>query len=242
MPSPLPSSLVAQSVEQVTVNHLVGGSSPSQRAKFFSNRKTLLFTISWRKNDPMKTESFQPANTQATLSTDRLILRPFRISDGKEVQRLAGDERIAQTTLSVPHPYSDGAAEDWIATHPRSFSNGEGVTFAIALKTNHTFIGCISIMGISKTHRRGEAGYWIGAEFWNQGYCTEALKALIEFGFREMGLNKITSRHMPKNPQSGKVMLKAGMKQEGVLKDDCFRYGQFEDSVVYGILACDYSK
>jgi [ribosomal protein S5]-alanine N-acetyltransferase len=190
----------------------------------------------------MQTKSIQTANTQPTLSTDRLILRPFLVSDGKEVQRLAGDARIAEMTLAVPHPYPDGVAEEWIATHPQSFLNGEGVIFAITLKTTDTLIGCISIDGISKTHQRGEAGYWIGTEFWNQGYCTEALKALIEFGFKRMDLNKITSRHMSKNPQSGKVMLKAGMKQEGLLKDDCFRYGHFEDSVVYGILAHDYFK
>jgi [ribosomal protein S5]-alanine N-acetyltransferase len=190
----------------------------------------------------MEKDSIPQTNAQPTLSTDRLILRPFRLSDCKEVQRIAGDERIAKTTLSVPHPYPDGAAEEWIATHPKSYAHGEAVTFAIELKTSNALIGCISIAGISKTHKRGEVGYWIGTEFWNQGYCTEALRALIEFGFKELSLNKLTSRHMSKNPQSGKVMLKAGMKQEGVLRDDCFRYEQFEDSVVYGLVARDYFK
>jgi ribosomal-protein-alanine N-acetyltransferase len=182
-------------------------------------------------------ESTKVTVSQPTLETERLFLRPFCIADGKDVQRLAGDIRIAKMTLAVPHPYPDGAAEKWIATHSQSFLSGQGVTFAIALKSNQALIGCISIEGISKTHKCGEAGYWIGVDFWNQGFCTEALKALIEFGFKELGLNKITSRHMSKNPQSGKVMLKTGMMQEGVLRDDCFREGQFEDSVVYGILS-----
>jgi ribosomal-protein-alanine N-acetyltransferase len=179
---------------------------------------------------------------QPTLTTQRLLLRPFLPSDAKEVQRLAGDERIASMTLSVPHPYPNGAAEKWIASHPESYATDEGVTFAIALKTDVGLIGCISLMGISKTHRRAEAGYWIGVEYWNQGYCTEALKALITFGFAELALNKITARHMSKNPQSGRVMIKAGMKHEGVLRQDYFRGGRFEDSVVYGILAQEHTK
>jgi len=179
---------------------------------------------------------------QPTLATERLLLRPFQPSDAKDVQRLAGDERIAMMTLSVPHPYPDGAAEEWIASHPKSFSTGESVTFAMTPRTEGRLIGCISLMGISKTHRRGEAGYWVGVDHWNQGFCTEALKAIIEFGFNHLSLSKITARHMSKNPQSGRVMIKAGMKQEGVLREDYFRQGCFEDSVVYGILAKDHVR
>ena len=176
---------------------------------------------------------------QSTLETSRLILRPLTLEDGPTIKQLAGDIRIAKTTLSVPHPYPDGLAEEWISTHPKTFQDGRGVVFGICMKSSKVLIGCISIDGISKTHQRGEVGYWIGCDYWNQGYCTEALKVLISFGFENMNLNKITSRHMAKNPASGKVMLKAGMKQEGLLKDDCFRYGQFEDSVVYGLLRRD---
>jgi RimJ/RimL family protein N-acetyltransferase len=188
----------------------------------------------------MQTETKTVAQTQPTLETARLILRPFELRDAKEVQRLAGDLRIAQMTLAVPHPYPDGEAESWIASHPNDFHQGVGIVFAIVLKSDQALIGAISITGISKTHRRGEAGYWIACDFWNQGYCTEALKTLIDYGFRELNLNKVTSRHMTKNPQSGRVMLKAGMKQEGLLKDDCFRYGRFEDSAVYGITREDF--
>ncbi len=189
----------------------------------------------------MPSELIQPITTQPSLETKRLFLRPLVIEDGKGIQKLAGDIRIANTTLSVPHPYPDGLAEEWISTHSKTFQDNRGVVFGIFLKSSKVLIGCISIDGISKTHQRGEAGYWIGCDYWNQGYCTEALKALISFGFENMNLNKITSRHMAKNPASGKVMLKAGMRQEGLLKDDCFRYGQFEDSVVYGLLRKDAS-
>ena len=61
-----------------------------------------------------------------TLHTQRLILRPFEIADARDVQRLAGDRAIADTTLNIPHPYEDGMAEQWIATHQPQFEAGEG--------------------------------------------------------------------------------------------------------------------
>jgi RimJ/RimL family protein N-acetyltransferase len=161
----------------------------------------------------MELATVQTFTTQPSIETQRLVLRPLRAADGQEVQRLAGDLRISKMTLSVPHPYPDGLAEEWISTHPHLYKEGRGVVFAVTLKDSNVLIGCIAIDGISKTHRRGEAGYWIGCNHWNNGYCTEALKALVDFGFNKMNLNKITSRHMAKNPQSGRVMLKAGMKK-----------------------------
>jgi ribosomal-protein-alanine N-acetyltransferase len=179
-------------------------------------------------------------DSQPSIETERLHLRPFRLSDAKDVQKIAGDIRISKTTLSVPHPYPDGVAEKWISSQPQHYQKGLGVVFAITLKSSNALIGCMSIEGISKEHSRGEAGYWIGCDYWNQGFATEALKAVVDFVFKTLQLNKVTSRHMSKNPQSGRVMIKAGMTQEGLLKDDCFRNGQFEDSVAYGILRKDY--
>ena len=63
-------------------------------------------------------------NVQPTLETERLILRPFDLSDGPRIQLLAGDESIASTTLNIPHPYEDGMAEEWIRTHQDEFEKG----------------------------------------------------------------------------------------------------------------------
>lgn len=173
---------------------------------------------------------------QPTLTTERLTLRPFKLSDAADVQRLAGDVRVAKTTANIPHPYPDGAAEEWIATHAPAWTEGKGAPFAIIEKSSEQLIGCIGVLGISSLHLRGEAGYWIGFDYWGKGYCTEALKELIRYCFTELQLNKVTSRHIGSNPASGKVMRKAGMQQEGLLRQDFFRGGHFEDTLVYGIL------
>lgn len=175
------------------------------------------------------------SNKIPTIKTDRLTLRPFNLSDAKEVQRQAGNPKVAATTATIPHPYPDGAAEEWISKHQEWFEKGQAVDWAIVLNENSKLIGCISL-GMNKIHQRAEVGYWIGEENWNKGYCSEAAKAAFKYAFEEMKLNKITSRHMAENLASGKVMQNAGMEQEGFLKQDFFRQGRFVDMVVYGLL------
>src|SRR5437870_2908317 len=92
---------------------------------------------------------------QPTLTTARLILRPFRMEDGSEVQRLAGDRDVAATTLRIPHPYLDGMAEAWLGTLQPRYEKGEAVVFAITRKEDGTFLGAIGLE-IAREHERAE--------------------------------------------------------------------------------------
>jgi hypothetical protein len=87
------------------------------------------------------------------LTTERLLLRPFSLSDAKDVQRLAGDRSIADTTFNIPHPYEDGQAEQWISRHTEFFDKGTGNHFAITAKTDGLLIGAISLMNIRAGHQ-----------------------------------------------------------------------------------------
>lgn len=171
-----------------------------------------------------------------TLTGKRLILRPFDLSDAGEVQRLAGHRAIADTTSDIPHPYEDGMAEQWIATHQNQFEQGTAVTLALALRRNDRLIGAISLMNISELHKRGEIGYWVGKPYWNRGYCTEACLTILAYGFNHLGLNRIYGSFFQRNPSSGRVMEKLGMTREGILRQHEVKWGRFEDVVVYGIL------
>lgn len=180
-------------------------------------------------------------STIPILKTERLTLRPFNLGDAKEVQRQAGNAKVAAMTALIPHPYPDGAAEDWISKHQQWFSDGMSVEWAIENSESKSLIGCMSL-GVNKAHQRAEIAYWIGEESWSKGYCSEAAKAAIKYAFEELKLNKITSAHMAENPASGKVMQKAGMKQEGVLLQNFYKNGRFVDMVVYGLLKEQWSK
>lgn len=169
------------------------------------------------------------------LETERLLLRPFQIEDAAHIQRLAGDRSIASTTLNIPHPYEDGMAEEWIGTHKERYDQGESVILAIQLKEKALLIGAIGLE-ISRLHQRAELGYWIGKEYWGQGYCTEAARQVLRFGFGTLELDRICASHLTRNPASGKVMQKIGMLHEGNLRKHVLKWGIREDLDLYGIL------
>jgi ribosomal-protein-alanine N-acetyltransferase len=180
-------------------------------------------------------------DSQPTLDTERLILRPFKLSDAKQVQKLAGDKRIASTTFNVPHPYLDGMAEDWLSTHESAYQEGKRVIFAITLKKSGELVGCINLGDIVENHQ-AELGYWVGVPFWNEGYCTEAGEAVLRYGFLDRGLNRIHACYLSRNPASGRVLEKLGMVHEGTRKQHVLKWGLFEDLELMGILRADWEK
>ena len=175
------------------------------------------------------------------IETGRLILRPFRIEDAPDVQRLAGDWSIADTTLNVPHPYEDGMAEEWIATHEPKFASRELATFAITLRKDEQLIGALSLK-ICQELDMAELGYWIAKPFWNRGFCTEAAIAAIRYGFDGLGLNRVHANHLARNPASGRVMEKAGLIREGVARQHTKKWGKHEDLVLYGLVRDDWER
>jgi ribosomal-protein-alanine N-acetyltransferase len=180
-------------------------------------------------------------NSIPTLTTGRLVLRPFTLTDAPEVQRHAGRFEIADTTLNMPHPYPDGAAESWIGTHQKTWELGSGLTLAITLKESGQLAGAIGLT-INKDHNRAEMGYWVAVPHWGKGFCTEAARALLDYGFTELKLNKIYATHLTRNPASGKVMQKMGMKYEGCLRQHVKKWDKFEDLAYYGTLSGEYKR
>lgn len=170
-----------------------------------------------------------------TIKTSRLILKPFQLSDSKAVQLLAGDIKVAATTATIPHPYEEIDAESWIKTHLEKWTERKSLTLSIRLKETEKLIGAIELI-LNLQHKRAELAYWIGVPFWNKGYCTEASKAIVSYGFDQLDLQKVTAHHMLKNPASGKVMEKLGMKKEGIFEKHFIRFGEFQDMVAYGLL------
>ena len=169
-----------------------------------------------------------------TLRTARLVLRPFAAADAPSVRRLAGERAVARTTLTIPHPYPEGAAEAWIAGHAPAWAQGRGVSWAITL--DDTLIGEV---GLSIAAGEAELGYWMGVPWWNRGYATEAATAAVRFGFTGLGLRRIHSRHFAMNPASGAVMRKLGMRHEGRLPEPIIKDGAPQEVECYGLLATD---
>ena len=179
------------------------------------------------------------ANDLPVLETERLVLRPYGIDDAPRVQQMCGDWAIASTTLALPHPYPNGAAEQWISTHAESFRQGTEVTLAVTLKPTGKVIGSIGL-SVNNKHKRGELGYMIAKEHWNRGCCTEAAHTMLSYGFGVLDLNRIQAMHFPRNPASGRVMQKLGMTREGLLRQYVCNRGAIEDLVLFSIVRREY--
>jgi ribosomal-protein-alanine N-acetyltransferase len=175
-----------------------------------------------------------------TIKTERLILRPITLEDVPEIQRLAGDRDVSSQTSDgeIPQP---GTEEQWFKKRQERFEKGEVVDFAIIHRDEGILIGAIGLGAEYKKDESMQLGFWIGKPYWNQGYCTEAARAVVRYGFEALELHRIYSRHFTRNPASGHVMQKIGMKHEGTLREAYKKWGRFEDIVCYAILKSEYN-
>jgi len=178
-------------------------------------------------------------DTLPTLTTARLTLRGFTLDDALRVQQLAGDFAIADTTTHIPHPYPDGAAEQWISTHAQRWMQREALTLAITRTADGELLGAINLH-FNDRHDRAEMGYWLGKPYWNHGYTSEAAQAVVAYGFEQLGLQRILAYYLTRNPASGRVMRKAGMSYEGTLRGHVKKWDRHEDLAVCGMVRSDY--
>ena len=175
------------------------------------------------------------------LETERLLLRPFTIADAPRVQELAGESRVAESTTRIPHPYTDGVAEAWIASQPHDWRKQRALTFAVELVETGELIGAISLRLFAQGPR-AELGFWLGIPFWGRGYATEAARELGRYGFEELKLQGIQARHLTGNAAAGRVLEKLGMRYEGVTLQGASRGGVLLDVVDYFLPAASLGE
>ncbi len=172
------------------------------------------------------------------LETERLRLRPLSMRDERDMYRYASDPAVSRHVLWDTHE-SPRQTRSALRASLRQYRNGAPSSFAIERKRDRRMIGTIGFMWVSYEHRSGEVGYSLARDCWNQGYATEALSAVLRFGFDVLKLNRIEAQHEADNPASGRVMEKCGMKFEGTLRSRIFNKGRFSDVRLYAILRDD---
>lgn len=171
--------------------------------------------------------------TIPTLTTERLRLRAFRMDDVPAVERMLLTPHVAEHTLNFPHPYPPGFAQDWITRHTLWAERGIHLQWAIALHDD-TPVGAIGI-ALRADPPEGDIGYWVGPDYWNNGYATEATKAVIAYGFGTLGLSRIQATCLTGNDASARVLQKAGMREEGFLPAHILKDGVPRDVRLFAI-------
>lgn len=171
------------------------------------------------------------------LATDRLRLRPLTAADAPAVAAEAGRWEIAHTTISIPHPCPVSEAQFWIE---RMSADAKAFSFAIIETATGRLVGTIGLRDVDREHSLAEMGFWIGVDFWGKGYATEAAGAVLQFAFHQLQLNRVYAHHMQRNPASGRVLAKLGMRPEGVERERVRKWDVFEDVVLMAILRRDW--
>jgi [ribosomal protein S5]-alanine N-acetyltransferase len=178
--------------------------------------------------------------TQCLLETDRLLLRPLTDADAPSIQAAASVRAVADTMISIPHPYPAGAAERYISRQMAELDAGHSTSFVIEHRSERSFCGIIEIRAIEPEHSQAELSFWLAVEQWGKGYMSEALKPILQFGFEELNLNRLYAYHMARNPASGRVLQKTGFIQEGLLRQRVRKWGVFEDAKLWAMLHHDW--
>lgn len=176
-----------------------------------------------------------------TFETERLILRRFTTDDAEAMFRnWASDDEVTKFLTWPTHTnvsVSKAVINSWLDLYQKS----NHYSWAIVLKELGEPIGSTAAVKQDDDIKMVHIGYCIGRNWWHQGYTSEALNRLVEFFFEEVGVHRIESRHDPSNPNSGKVMQKAGLQFEGIMrKSDQNNQGGYCDAAYYAILDEDY--
>jgi ribosomal-protein-alanine N-acetyltransferase len=175
------------------------------------------------------------------IETDRLILRRFELSDAQSAfDHWLSDERVADNRINAAHKTVSQTIER-LTKIVNEYSSKEFCYWGIQLIDSKELIGETDLYNFDNATDNCKVSYSIGYKWWNQGYGTEALRAIVEYGFRHMNVHKISAEHNTDNPASGRIMSKAGMEQEGIIRHMIRNYKhQYKDCAVYGILQEDY--
>lgn len=152
------------------------------------------------------------------LETHRLILRRFAVEDAQAMfDNWASDEEVTRFLTWPVHgslTVSRAVLENWLAGYEKQ----DFYQWAIVPKEVGLPIGSITVVDQDDRTKKAHIGYCIGKNWWHRGFTSEALKAVMNYLFDEVGFQRVESRHDPRNPHSGGVMRKCGMKFEGTLR------------------------
>jgi [ribosomal protein S5]-alanine N-acetyltransferase len=177
---------------------------------------------------------------QPILETEHVLLRSLTPDDAATVARLAGNRKIGHTTISIPHPYSEEQAREWIAAHTGESGTGKEIVFALADKKDARLIGIVGLRETDAEHSQAKMGFWRGVPSWGRGYATEAARRVVRYAFEDLKLNRVYAHHMVRNPASGRVQEETGMQREGRLRQRVRKWGVSEDVVLLAILHDDW--
>ena len=203
----------------------------------FSRLKAFLFSM----QDPYADDIQDFFSRLPEITTQRLLLRMARRRDASDIFTYAQDPLVAEHVLWDAHVhFSDSLA--YVRYLREQYRLGKPSSWVIVLQATGKVIGTIGYTEWDEENEILEIGYSLSREYWNQGYMTEALQAVIRLSFDQLPVHRLEAMHEVSNPASGRVMAKCGMKEEGTMIGRVWNKNHFSDVVMYGITREAYTR
>lgn len=176
-----------------------------------------------------------PTLTPTVLKTERLTLRWFDERDAAAQFEIFSDTAVTRYWSHASWSKPAEAAA-WIAKTLQAYSDCTGLRFAVELAATGELIGNANLYGFSEQNRRCELGYALASAHWGKGYASEAVRAVLDYGFRELGLNRVEADIDTRNAGSAAVLERLGFRKEGTMPERWIVNGEITDTTYYGLL------
>ncbi|MDF2949372.1 MAG: ribosomal-protein-alanine acetyltransferase [Sedimentibacter sp.] len=177
-----------------------------------------------------------------TIETERLLLRKYTLNDAEDMYNNWAKYEDCFKYLPWEPCVSTHEAEERIKKWIELYKENTFYQWGIELIENKEIIGFINLHNIDEDNYSAETTYILSPKFWNKGIMTEAVNAVLKFGFECLGLNRISAEFYSGNDNSQKVMLKINMTYEGTLRERYFKSGSFYDSIQYSVFKKDWEQ
>lgn len=169
----------------------------------------------------------------------RLYLNTLSADDAHAIKEAADDEEIAMNSPAMPYPYEMQYVLSFLERAMQKYIAKEEFHFGIYLLDGE-IIGLCALASVDMTNKKAELGYWVAKTHWGRGYGKEALKLILRFAFRDLGLNRIYARVLTANERSIRLLTSLNFQNEGTNRDDVFHLGVFMDDFIFGLLKSEY--
>lgn len=175
------------------------------------------------------------------LETERFLLRKLEMTDAPSLFSYFSKDEVTMY-YDLDTFSSEQQAVDLIQRLLQRYNEGKQIRWAITLRDNEQVIGTCGFHSIEQEHYKAEIGYELHPTYWNKGVMTEVISKVIEYGFNELGLNRVEAFYDPENHASQKVLEKNGFKYEGLLRKRFFEKGKFADGAISAILKEEFQR
>lgn len=165
------------------------------------------------------------------IKSKNIILRPYTRRDVKELFQNFNDRKVTKFISDAKYPYTIKDAEKWIDFCKKAYKKIPKKDIILAVEKDKNFIGSVSLRRIKK--HKAELGYWLGRKYWGKGIMAEAVRSMVNFGFRKLKVRRIYAYVFENNKRSAKVLEKNKFEIEGFLKKDRIKDNKFINVYLY---------